>query len=411
MKSKARWRWWAAAMAASGLLLFAQQEQPSAAPSWAGKPWARHTIDNTSRGADGVKLIDINTDGRPDVATAWEEGGAIRVYYNEGRVGVRSPWPQVTVGAVRSPEDALLVDLDGDLAFDVVSACEGNERALFVHWAPPDFDRYFDPKAWSTGVIPASRHVQMWMFAMPMQVDGRDGVDLVAGGKGPGAAIGWLQAPAKPRYLDAWRWHPLRPVGWIMSIQPLDMDGDGDLDILFSDRRGPRSGVYWLENPGKGARQTEPWTEHTIGSVGREVMFLDVADFDGDGRHDVIAAVKPYRTEVHLRRSKDGRAWSSQVIEWPADRVGTAKAIRVADLNNDGRVDLLYSAEAAAGELRGVAWMDVSRGRRLHDVSGAPGVKYDLMELHDFDADGDLDILTTEEVDGLGVVWYENPLL
>lgn len=377
--------------------------------TWTGKPWARHIIDNSSRGADGVKLIDINTDGRPDVTTGWEEGGVIRVYYNEGRVGVRSPWPQVTVGAVRSPEDALLADLDGDLAFDVVSACEGSERALFVHWAPKNFDRYFDAKAWSTGVIPASRDRMMWMFSTPMQVDGRDGVDLIAGGKGPGAAIGWMRAPANPRDLSAWTWHPLRPVGWIMSIHTLDMDGDGDLDILFSDRRGERSGVYWLDNPGP--RQGEPWTEHTIGSVGREVMFIDVADFDGDGRHDVIAAVKPYLTEIHLRRSKNGRLWSSQTIEWPAAMVGTAKAVRVTDIDNDGHVDLVYSAERASGELRGVAWMNLVRGGRvLNDISGAPGVKYDLMELHDFDADGDLDILTTEETDGLGVVWYENPL-
>ena len=81
----------------------------------------------------------------------------------------------------------------------------------------------------------------------------------------------------------------------------------------------------------------------------------------------------------------------------------------MADVNNDGRVDIVYSAEQATGELRGVAWMNVA-DRTVHDISGAPGTKYDLMELYDFDADGDLDILTTEEVDGLGVIWYENPL-
>ena len=326
---------------------------------------------------------------------------------------MRSPWPQVTVGHVRSPEDALLVDLDGDLAFDVVSACEGQERALFVHWAPKNFDRYFEAQAWSTGIIPASRGIMQWMFSMPMQVDGRDGVDLVAGGKGPGAALGWMQAPKNPRDLAAWSWHPLRPTGWIMSIHTLDMDGDGDLDILFSDRRGERSGIYWLDNPGPGAGalQQQPWAEHTVGSVGREVMFIDVADFDGDGRHDIVAAVKPYQTEIHLRRSKDGRQWASQAIEWPAALVGTAKAVRVIDVNNDGQVDLVYSAEGARGDLRGVAWMNLARGGKvLNDISGAPGVKYDLIEFHDFDADGDLDILTTEETDGLGVIWYENPL-
>ena len=374
----------------------------------AGQPWTRHTIDNSSKGANGVKLIDINTDGRPDVVTAWEEGGAIRVYYNEGRVGVRAEWPRVTVGNVRSPEDAVFADLDGDLAFDVVSACEGDQRALFVHWAPKNFDRYFDAAAWTTGVIPASQNRMMWMFAVPMQVDGRHGVDLIAGGKGPGAELGWMEAPANPRDLAGWKWHALRPVGWIMSIQALDMDADGDVDILFSDRKGERSGVYWLENPGRAAPPGQPWTEHAIGSVGREVMFVDVADFDGDGRHDIIAAVKPRETQIHRRMGKDGREWKTETIAWPAT-VGTAKAIRVADVNNDGRVDLVYSAEQATGELRGVAWMNLA-DRVVHDISGAPGTKYDLLELYDFDADGDLDILTTEESEGLGVIWYENPL-
>jgi hypothetical protein len=37
------------------------------------------------------------------------------------------------------------------------------------------------------------------------------------------------------------------------------------------------------------------------------------------------------------------------------------------------------------------------------------GVKHDLVELIDLDDDGDLDLLTCEEVTNLGVIWYENP--
>ena len=38
------------------------------------------------------------------------------------------------------------------------------------------------------------------------------------------------------------------------------------------------------------------------------------------------------------------------------------------------------------------------------------GVKFDLVELVDLDGDGDLDAITCEEVDNLGVFWFENPL-
>jgi hypothetical protein len=44
-----------------------------------------------------------------------------------------------------------------------------------------------------------------------------------------------------------------------------------------------------------------------------------------------------------------------------------------------------------------------------HPVSGVDGVKHDLVELMDLDADGDLDVITTEEVKNFGVIWYENP--
>lgn len=378
--------------------------------AFSGAPWPRHTIDNTSRGADGVKLMDVDTDGRHDVVTGWEQGGVVRVYLFPSRVDSRRQWRQVTVGAVPSAEDAQFVDVDGDGWIDVVSACEGKTRSLFVHWAPNDPDRYWDSAAWKTEPIPAAKDLMQWMFAVPLQVDSRHGTDLVAGAKGPDAAIGWLRAPAKPRDLAAWTWHPLRPAGWIMSIITADMDGDRDQDILFSDRRGARSGVYWLENPGSAADQTKPWTEHPVGSQDREVMFIDYTDFDGDGLRDVLAAVRPNEIHFHKRGSADGQRWSPTVIPIHAN-AGIAKAVRAVDLNLDTKLDLLVSNEGAKGDKRGVYYLtqDESGAWRPVDISGPEGVKFDLVELADFDGDGDPDVVTTEEVDQLGVIWYENP--
>ena len=44
-----------------------------------------------------------------------------------------------------------------------------------------------------------------------------------------------------------------------------------------------------------------------------------------------------------------------------------------------------------------------------HEISGPKGTKYDLVFPIDLDADGDLDVLTCEEAENLGVIWYENP--
>ena len=46
----------------------------------------------------------------------------------------------------------------------------------------------------------------------------------------------------------------------------------------------------------------------------------------------------------------------------------------------------------------------------MHDIAGPPGTKFDRMELVDLDLDGDLDVITCEEAENLGVIWYENPV-
>ena len=108
------------------------------------EPWKRHTIDNSSKGADGVRLMDVNGDGLLDVATGWEEGGVVRAYINPGPKRSKAEWPAVTVGRVKSAEDAVFFDVDKDGAIDVVSCCEGGTKTIFVHWAPKDKSKYLD---------------------------------------------------------------------------------------------------------------------------------------------------------------------------------------------------------------------------------------------------------------------------
>lgn len=46
----------------------------------------------------------------------------------------------------------------------------------------------------------------------------------------------------------------------------------------------------------------------------------------------------------------------------------------------------------------------------MQPVSGKEiGEKFDRIELLDLDGDGDPDLLTCEERENLGVIWYENP--
>jgi hypothetical protein len=404
-------------------------------------PWVRHTIDAASRGADGVKLADVNGDGLPDVVTGWEEGGDVRVCLHPGHAKAKAPWPSVSVGRAPDVEDAVFADLDGDGTLDVVSCCEGNTKRMNVHWGPKDRSKLLDPAAWSTEPFPPSEGVMRWMFCIPLQIDGKHGVDLIAGGKNEGAKIGWFEAPSfaeasalrslpatsagsnktggggsegkpvNPRDLDAWTWHPLLDVGWVMSLFAADMDGDGDMDIAASDRKGADRGCLWLENPGPGPAQAKPWAVHRIAPVDGDPMFMTLADLDGDGLRDVLASVKPRMLAFYRRLSADGRRWERSRIDFP-ENSGTAKGVAVGDLDGDGRPEIVFTCEEADGPKSGV-WRlspDGAGGWTAHDVGGPDGTKFDLVELLDLDGDGDLDAMTCEERDNLGVFWYENPL-
>jgi len=379
-------------------------------------PWERHLIDGSSRGADGVRLRDVNQDGLLDITTGWEEGGITRVYIHPGEDKAKSPWPAVTVGKTPSVEDAVFCDVDGDGAFDVVSSCEGRTRTVFVHWAPSPAS-YLEAEAWEQEAVPATMDRTAWMFALPMDIDGKNGIDIAVASKGQDALVGWLQSPPDSRALSDWRLHIVYKAGWIMSLISADVDQDGDLDLVVSDRKGPSPGVLWLENRDP-AKTPEEWTEHRMGSSGREIMFMDLNDLDGDGRPEAIAAVK--YGEIHfLRRPSDPtRLWTSQIVQVALpEGVGTAKGIRTGDVDGDGAVDLVYSCEHAIPPKRGVVWLGRQGGSqespwRVHDISGPKGIKFDRIELVDLDGDHDLDVLTCEErhqMIGLGVIWYENP--
>ncbi|MBK8040726.1 MAG: VCBS repeat-containing protein [Verrucomicrobiaceae bacterium] len=367
-----------------------------------GEPWRRHAIDASSRGADGVKLGDFNRDGLPDIVTGWEEGGVVRVCMNPGPEKAREPWKSISVGEVKNVEEAIFADLDADGQLEVVSGTEGNTRTLYWH-------RLIQGE-WRTEAFPAAKNTQMWMQAAALDLDGQFGPDLLLASKNKDAALGWLQAPAKADDLAAWSYHKLREAGWLMSLIPQDVDGDGDADAVFSDRKGERTGVFWLENPGAAAnREHAAWKEHAIGALGKQVMFIDLGDVNGDGLADLAVAAKPVEIVLCLRQAAGG--WTEHILKLDGKNLGDAKAAKIADVNGDTLPDFVFTCENAKGPLEGIVWLEQQRGSawKQHTLGGPEGVKYDLMQSLDLDADGDLDIITCEERDQLGVVWYENP--
>lgn len=373
------------------------------------RPWRTHVIDDSLRGADGVRAADVNGDGVPDLVTSWENSGVTRIYLSATD---RRGFEAVTVGRSRKPEDAVFTDLDGDGASDVVGSAEGPPGRVTAYWAP---SARAGATEWRSDVL--HEDASSRMYALPMDVDGRAGLDIVTGSKGPGASVGWLESPADPRDPSAWTYHHISDAGWIMSIIATDVDNDGRTDILISDREGGLAGVRWLERPRAGDEATAPWRDRYVGARGDHPHFVAVADLDGDGRNEVVV---PYRHADEPRLSVfrlAGDRWRESRLRYPAIAGTVPKGAAVGDVDLDGRPDIVLSTEDAHGTRRGIVWLRSRDGPfvkdwEARDVSGPSGVKFDASLLLDVDGDGDLDVVNTEEAEGhggLGLVWYENP--
>ena len=408
----------------------------ASAQSEAGAPWQRHTIDASSHGADGVRLFDIDGDGLMDIATGWEQGGVVRVCINPGAQNAKEPWPSVTVGEGASPEDAVIADLDGDGTPDVVSCHEGKFKRVLLHFhepadvasgpelgrptRTPSFDLrregLLQPDQWTTVTVEESVDRTRWMYAIPMQVDGVRGIDLVVGSKEPCGTVGWLQSPENPRDGSQWKYHPIVPAGWIMT---LDVLHDDPPSLVVTDRKGKHRGVYRLDLIDTDAPQrAESWKRTDLGGRQSENMF---------------AALLPPDNEVLLSSSRHGHwfafstgrdaAGGAITFENPLS-IESGKAIAATEYGAN-RVLLAHTSNTGndqkANQVPGVAWAIVDREQlnpnsnqraksiKWYAMSDTEGVKFDRGEWLDVDADGDEDFITCEERDNLGVFWYENP--
>ncbi|MCM8527820.1 MAG: VCBS repeat-containing protein [Lentisphaeraceae bacterium] len=383
--------------------------------------WPLHIIDGKGSGADGVRLADINGDNLPDVVTGWEESGLTKIYLNPGPSKVKDKWPLTVIGNTKSVEDAFFADLDNDGNPDVVTCSEGKTQSISIHWNPGK-SKFMEKDSWQQELIPVSKDLTAWMFAQAMQIDGKNGLDIIAGSKKKNAQIGWFQMPENSRSLKDVKYHKIADAGWIMSIEKVDMDKDGLTDILISDRYGDKAGIRWLKNPGPNGDITKAWQDNFIfkfpGSKQRQYLFLSMHDLDNDGQFEIIF---PSKKGVHiLRKIKDGQQWQEFFIDTSKVNCGGPKAVAVSDINQDGKTDIILTCESS-DKKNGIVYFEYNESPFSSNWSWKPlsgtekGIKYDRIELLDLDGDGDLDLMTCEENEGpksqgLGVIWYENPL-
>jgi hypothetical protein len=330
-----------------------------------GRPTA---VDSTGL----ATAIDLNGDGYPDVVTGTE------VYLNPGHgefTNVKGmPWRTPSEGASfreGSPTSITRADVDGDGDDDLVVSLRptsSTEGAIYVLHNP--------------------------------------GNGLVADDTGIGLN-GWWSTPnsKEPLSVDG---NGDPNTGVANAMKALDIDRDDDADLVLAFEMQPPA--IWL-NPGltsAGIAPTRPPTaaQGTIFILDATLTTssdVTLADINGDGRTDILLA---YEMGFEVILAPVG----TTIADWQAAGAAATKVsapamyIKVADMNNDGYLDILTagavpSSENNAAKTKTTIYFGSVATRTTGDYSSATSVQVGSLS---YSAAGAVLAIDVADVDGDG---------
>lgn len=429
--------------------------------------WVEHLIDAEDvngglpiRGGDGLALADLDGDGFVDIVTAQEDSNHLRVAFGSADPDA---WVLRTIASgevVSAIEDVAVVDLDANGWPDLVAACED---AHLVYFENPGERSATRRGNWPALIPPNTVGRGSWLRVFAADVTGDGRPDLLAANKGTADLVRPEAGdPAEgPTSLFVLNGPPSDPASWSEQVLmrdgipntalPIDIDRDGDVDVLAAARN--RQQMFLLENLGLARDGTVEVRTHAIRMRpafaappdwrGLSNAFqAEFADLDGDGRPDLVVNV--LETGSRDDRMQAGLGWLAQPESldqpWRFHRIGSTLpdwviGIHLADLDGDGDLDAVtggysgvnivdgaYSGASrdfdepsvtAASSVARIAWFenpgDAAGVWIRHDISRRVRGMYDMFASRDMDGDGDLDLVAPRGNSGAfdGVFWLE----
>lgn len=176
-------------------------------------------------------------------------------------------------------------------------------------------------------------------------------------------------------------------VGNTMDGQAIDIDNDGDLDMILAMEFQTNK---ILINNGSGQLVDE--SKSRFPSDVHDSEDIAIADFDGDGDLDIVFVSEDDQVNEFYENQGNARFKAVEVLK---EFKGTSNAVETADFNGDGSPDLLIGN---AGQ-NYLLINDGTGGFRDEGIErlGRNSHTTQDVELADVDNDGDLDILEGNE--------------
>ncbi len=205
------------------------------------------------------------------------------------------------------------------------------------------------------------------------------------------------------------------PIMGINSIQTGDLDGDQDIDLAvcveFNDM------VLWIENQNQNPSTVNPnqFKWHLLTDLTGGAKDVSIADLDQDGRLDIAVAAKGVSTKNRSKsdvkvawfKNQGDRIFDTRILI----RGGRYEAFSIvpADLDGDGEVDLILGSRRGLGAVGRLSWLQSLGEGNFSDEKIITDFGSGIKSVNATDLDGDLD-LDIAYVSPLRseLIWYEN---
>ena len=326
----------------------------------------------------GVVAADFDEDGRPDAATVNLRSHDVRVRLNVGGgdLGDETIYP---VGY--QPSSIAAADVDGNGHVDMIVACMGSSAyagsgggASLVTLLGRG-DGAFDTV--TTSVVAEIPFQPYWIRmgdlsgdgVLDAAVSGQKGELALFRGRGDGTFDSQVNLYRASEWGD----------GIPLALSLGDFDEDGRLDIATS------RGTILLSD---GRFFEGAWSRETRGfPTTNEEWALEAADLDGDGHLDLIVALPfahPDPIAVHFGNG-DGTFLDSGIYQTGTGVV----ALQAADMDGDGILDIVCGNRCTADVniLRGIG------GRKFEHLETVRAYSVEGIAIADLNGDGRLDLL------------------
>jgi len=284
-----------------------------------------------------------------------------------------------------------IVDLDQDGRMDIL-ACEARDNALL--WLRQVAPGRFEEHVIATD-LPGVVHVET------ADMSGKGHVDIILSVMGVvfpnNDRIGSVIVLENDGRQNFTRHVIADHIARVCDARAADFNGDGRPDLVLGQFGYDQGEVQWMENLGNWQFKSH----HLLDLSG--TINVCVADLCGHGAPDIAAIVSQQWEELYLFRNDGKGNFTTKLLWGSTNEDYGSSGISLGDLNGDGRPDILYTNGDGFGPAvvpgprpwHGVQWLqNLGDGNfRYHRVSDLPGA-YSPVAV-DLDGDGHMDIVAS----------------